>query len=658
MESGLTQHGDHPRGLARRIYIAFLLVAVIPTAIAGLIGVYVSLHTLRTATLNHLQQEVVVRAQGISRFFDQLSAELIYLAAAPELEEVRAAGARGDIHRLRAATTRLANDYATLATTYPHIYQIRYLSAHGRELVRVDKKDGKVEVIPDHRLQDKSDRYYFVEAMKRRPGELYVSPLDLNVEFGRIEKPERPVIRVATPIGSGAGGNEGVLIINLHAGFLLEQIEQMARAQSGTAYLFDRSGHYLARTSESSEQFAMQPTDKLADRFGAEVLAQILGQAEGTRTVAGNIFAHAAIRFGAAYSSTEGAHWVIAVGFPEKILLMSVFNLYVLYAVLAVSLLATAIGGFAISRHLLGPLDALSRETEAIAAGDFSRRVEVHGRDEIAALGEKFNAMAGHIEQLVNSLASHRDRLEQEVRARTAELEREQETRRELDRQMFLMDKMATLGELAMGIAHEIGNPLAGMKAVAQAIQFEEDLPLGMREAMHRFESEVDRLSDFLRSFHGFSVVALPDPQPCKLAEAVDDVLFWTRKEARSSGIEIETDIAVDLPALRADPAQLKQVLLNLVVNAIHAIPGKGRIAISAAAEGGCLRIRIEDSGAGIAPDVLPRIFDPFFTTRQGGSGLGLAITAKILREHGAEIVVDSRQGHGTCITLTWPVFT
>lgn len=658
MQNERTFDIGHARGLARRIYIAFLLVAVIPTAIAGLIGVYVSLDTLRTATLNHLQQEVVVRAQGISRFFDQLSAELIYLAAAPELDEVRAAGARGDIHRLRAATTRLANDYATLATTYPHIYQIRYLSAQGRELVRVDKKDGKVEVIPGHRLQDKSDRYYFVEAMKRRPGELYVSPLDLNVEFGRIEKPERPVIRVATPIGSGAGGNEGVLIINLHAGFLLEQIEQMARAQSGTAYLFDRSGHYLARTSESSEQFAMQPTGKLADRFGAEVLAQILGQAEGTRTVAGNIFAHAAIRFGAAYPSTEGAHWVIAVGFPEKILLMSVFNLYVLYAVLAVSLLATAIGGFAISRHLLGPLDALSRETEAIVAGDFSRRVEIHGRDEIAALGEKFNAMAGHIEQLVNSLASHRDRLEQEVRARTAELEQEQETRRELDRQMFLMDKMATLGELAMGIAHEIGNPLAGMKAVAQAIQFEEDLPPGIREAMHRFESEVDRLSDFLRSFHGFSVVALPDPQPCKLAEAVDDVLFWTRKEARSSGIEIETDIAVDLPALRADPAQLKQVLLNLVVNAIHAIPGKGRIAISAAAEGGRLRIRIEDSGAGIAPEVLPRIFDPFFTTRQGGSGLGLAITAKILREHGAEIVVDSRQGHGTCITLTWPAFT
>lgn len=645
------------RGLARRIYLAFLLVAVIPTAIAGLIGVYASLHTLRTETLGHLQQEVVVRAQGVSRFFDQLSAELIYLAAAPSLEDLRSAQQSGDLHRLRAARTRLESDYASLAASYPYIYQIRYLSSQGREMLRVDKKDGKVEVVPQHRLQDKSDRYYFVEAMKRRPGELYVSPLDLNVEFGRIELPERPVIRVATPIGTGAGGNKGVLIINLHAGFLLEQIEQMAQARSGTAYLFDRSGHYLARTSESSEQFEMQPTAKLVERFGAESIAQILGMAAGTRTVAGSILAHAAIRFGTAYPANEGAHWVIAVGFPEKVLLLSVFNLYVLYAILTVSLLTTAIAGFALSRHLLGPLDALSRETEAIAGGDFSRRVAIRGHDEIAALGEKFNAMAERIQHLVDSLAAHRDRLEEEVRVRTAELERAQENRRELDRQMFQMDKMATLGELAMGIAHEIGNPLAGMKAVAQAIQFEEDIPPGILEAVRRFESEVDRLSDFLRSFHGFAVVAVPQPQPCKLSDAVEDVLFWTRKEAKSNGIEIETLISAGLPDLRADPAQFKQVLLNLVVNSVHAISGAGRIVISAAAEPARLRIRIEDSGVGIAPDILSRIFDPFFTTRQGGSGLGLAITSKIVREHGAEIQVESQPGHGTCITLLWPYF-
>ena len=648
-----------PRGLARRIYTAFLLVAVIPTAIAGIIGIYVSLHTLRTETLGHLQQEVVVRAQGVSRFFDQLSAELLYLAAAPAVEELRMATQKGDLHRVRAATARLENDYATLASTYPYIYQIRYLSAEGQELARVDKKDGKVDIIPRHRLQDKSDRYYFVDSMKRRPGELYVSPLDLNVEFGRIEKPERPVIRVATPIGTGSGRNEGLLIINLYADFLLDQIQQMAQVRAGTAYLFDRSGHYLVRTAGSDNEFSMQPVEKLAERFGADTLRQILGAEDGTRSVADSIFAHAAIRFGKAYPAPEGSQWVIAVGFPERSLLLSIFNLYALYAILAISLLATAIGGYALSRHLMGPLEALSRESDAVAAGDFSRRVAIRGRDEIAALGEKFNAMAARIEQLVNSLAGHRDRLEQEVRARTAELEREQENRRELDRQMFQMDKMATIGELAMGVAHEIGNPLAGMKAVAQAAQYEEDLPPGILEALRRFEGEVDRLSDFLRTFHGFAAPTTLNLQAVALRECVEDVLFWTRKEAKSAGIDIETRIPGGLPMLRADPAQLKQVLLNLVVNALHAMPGGGRLVIAAVPAGESVRIEVRDSGTGIAPEVLPQIFDPFFTTRQGGSGLGLAITAKIVREHGATIVVETQcdgAGHGTCITLNWPL--
>jgi signal transduction histidine kinase len=512
-----------------------------------------------------------------------------------------------------------------------------------------------VVVVPQERLQNKGERYYFTDAFARKPGELYVSRLDLNVEFGQIEKPERPVIRVATPIGSGSGRNDGILIINLHADFLLEQIQQMAQARAGTAYLFDLSGHFISRTAGQQDGFAMQPVEKLASLLGDAALKTMLTGTEGTLSVAENIVAHAAIRFGDAYPKEGRSQWVIAVGLPEKALFMSVFNLYVLYAILGISLLATALGGYAISRHLLGPLEALSKETEAVAAGDFSHRVEIKGNDEIAGLGQKFNAMADRVEQLVKSLAAHRDRLEGEVKARTAELEHEQEERRELDRQMFQMDKMATIGELAMGIAHEIGNPLAGMKAVSQAMQFEEDIPPGMLEALRRFESEVDRLSDFLRSFHGFAARTVIDLQPTSLQSAVDDVLFWTRKEAKAAGIEMESVIPADLPALLADPAQFKQVLLNLVINGLHAMPEGGKLLLSASREDEHIRIDIRDTGVGIPAEILPRIFDPFFTTRQGGSGLGLAITAKILREHNATIQVQSETGHGTCMTLRWP---
>jgi signal transduction histidine kinase len=615
-----------------------------------------SLQTLREETLGHLQQEVLVRSQGVGRFFNQLAAELLYLADAPALEELRLAMSQANPHRVRAATTRLERDYATLAAAYPHVYQIRYLDHTGREIVRVDKKVDQVTVVPEERLQDKGERYYFKDAYARKPGELYVSPMDLNVEFGRVEKPERPVIRVATPIGSGTGRNEGILIINLHADLLLEQIQQMASARAGTAYLFDRSGHFLTRTASDDGSFAMQPAVRLAEKFGESIIRQILEGQNGTLSVADAIFAHAAIRFGNAYPDEVRSQWVIAVEFPEKTLFMSVFNLYALYAILGISLLATAIGGYALSRHLLGPLEALSKETEAIASGDLSHRVEVRGRDEIAALGQKFNTMAEKVEQLVGSLAAHRDRLEEEVKARTADLEHEQEERRELDRQVFQLDKMATMGELAMGIAHEMGNPLAGMKAVAQALQYEEDLPQGMSEALRRMEHEVDRLSNFLKSFHGFAAPTTLNLQPTSLLGAVEDVLFWTRKEAKSVGVDIEARLPNALPQLRADPAQLKQVLLNLVVNALHAMPQGGKLTINAQLSADHLQIQVRDTGVGIPEPILPRIFDPFFTTRTGGSGLGLAITSKIVREHKAEICVDSQPGHGTCITLRWPI--
>jgi C4-dicarboxylate-specific signal transduction histidine kinase len=231
-----------------------------------------------------------------------------------------------------------------------------------------------------------------------------------------------------------------------------------------------------------------------------------------------------------------------------------------------------------------------------------------------------------------------------------------QDDRRQLDRQLFQIEKMTTMGELAMGIAHEIGNPLAGMKAVVQAMQYEETLPVEMVDPLRRLESEIDRLSGFLHSFHGFAATVPLDLRAVRLQEVLDDVLFWTRKEARGQGVAVDIALATDLPALQADAAQLKQVLLNLVMNALHAMPDGGRLQIAAHATAQCACIDVKDSGTGIEAQVLHRIFDPFFTTRPGGSGLGLAITAKIVREHRARIHAESEPGAGARLVLEWPL--
>ena len=651
------------KGLSSKIYIAFLVAAGVPVVVAGLVGIYSSLETLRQETLHHLEQEVHGRAAGMGHFFDQLASELLYLASSSLLHDLANSSQAADGKLPAVARQRLERDYAAFARAYPYIYQVRYLDATGREVVRVDRREDRLVVVPEGELQDKSDRYYVHEGLAHEAGQVYVSPLDLNVERGRVEKPERPVIRFATPIVDRQGNKRGLLIVNLHAAYLLGQIQDMAGGRGGVAYLFDRSGFYLSRSADTAgaETFSMQSVEALTSFLPRALLGRVIAGKEGTEMLGEWIFTYAPIKIGETLAdrSDSSMEWSVALAFPRRQLFQAVFNLYLLYGILTLSLLVAAAAGFLLSRHLLRPMMLLASETEEIARGNFSHRVEIRGDDEIADLGRRFNAMAARLDELVRSLAAHRDRLEDEVKSRTRELEREQQERRELDRQMFQMEKMATLGEVAMGLAHEIGNPLAGMKAVVQLLLEDDRLDAAQREYLLRIQNEINRLAEFLRTFHGFAAPQEMHRAPCRLDQILEDVILWTRKEARGRNVVIEYAPCKDeVPELWADPAQLKQVLLNLVINAIHAMPEGGSIRIGMCAGGseGRMRFCVRDTGFGIPPELLPKIFDPFFTTRADGSGIGLAVVRKIATQHGADIHVESTPGHGTCFEIDWPI--
>lgn len=763
------------RGLASRIHIAFLLAAGIPTSIAGLVGIFYSLDVLKSETLAHLNQEVISRTDGLGRFLDQLSSELLYLTSSTVLGEL--SGTPDDIFLMRRQRQRLEQDFALFARAYPYIYQIRYLDARGREVVRVDRRGGSTYVVPEFELQDKSDRYYVHETLRQKPGEIYISPLDLNIEVGKAEYPEKPVIRLGTPIADSTGAVQGLLIINLHAEILLDQVQQLAEARGGIAYLVNAYGFYLSRSVQgtSPPNIEMKALEELADIYPRPMLAKILAGSHGTEELSDWIIAFSPVRIKSMSPSTpKPMEWAIVLAFPKKQLFAAIFNLYLLYSTLAVGLAVTALAGSLLSRHLLRPLFLLGKETEAIARGDFASRVEIKGSDEIAELGERFNDMATQLQQSYAALERQKQGLEVEVKARTAALDRErqnlltviqstadgilslsdagmielaniaavdllhppsgilvgepisrywpgwedhvrsrpkdqpapsradlrlhgrtmalniapvtrddicqgyilvvrdvseerrlQDERRELDRQIFQTEKMTTMGELAMGLAHEIGNPLAGMKTVVQALLDEEGDDEHRRTYLQRIEGEIDRLSVFLRTFHGFAAPQETTPVSCRLEDVLEDVLLWTRREAATQGITIEyKHCAGPVPLLWADPNQLKQLLLNLVINAIHATTRGGRIVIGMCgaspdkpdAPAPRMYFCVEDTGVGIPPDVLPQIFAPFFTTRISGSGLGLAVVKKIALQHGAEIRVDSKPGCGTRFELAWPM--
>ncbi len=749
-------------GLSARIYASFLVAALVPAMIAGLVGIHYSIQALRTETLANLVSEVDSRARSLGRFVDQLSSELRYLAGTSSVRSFASVGGfPGEGSLLRA---RIERDFSVFAATYPYIYQIRILDGGGREQVRVDRVQDRVEVVPVDGLQDKALRYYVREALAVAPGSIYVSRVDLNVEHGVVEQPERPVVRVATPISDRQGNSRGILIVNLHADFVLGDIRQMAETRGGEAFLFDRSGQFLHWSSgQADPRFRMQPVTEGVMPMDPESHWKLLAGEHGTASSGGRIVAFSPVSTAAGgVDGEDPLRWSIALAFPESRLYASAVNLYPLYGVLGLALALSAAAGFLLSRRLLRPLSRLKREAQEIARGQFGNRVEVSGNDEIADFGASFNLMAERVEDMVGRLSRRQQELEELVAERTLEIAMQrqnldtvlqntadgivavgddgavelvnhsalelldmsrdqalharamhllpkvapllvpglvsrrigfkrrgrhldaiaagvpmpdgstkyvialrdlseerslQDARRELDRQVFQAEKVVTLGELAMGIAHEIGNPLAGMKAVVQALLDESGVDDHHRTYLGRLEKEIDRLAGFVRPFQGFSADFDFRPVAVNLAEVVEDVMLWTRKEARGQGIDIAYENGTGGEVLlQADANQLKQVLLNLAINAIHAMPGGGSLRIVAAVgESDRVRIVVQDTGSGIPAEVLPRVFDMFYTTRRDGTGIGLAVVRRIVNDHGASIDIASEAGSGTRVTLDWP---
>jgi PAS domain S-box-containing protein len=248
---------------------------------------------------------------------------------------------------------------------------------------------------------------------------------------------------------------------------------------------------------------------------------------------------------------------------------------------------------------------------------------------------------------------------------------------KQMQTEVIRMDRLASLGVLSSGIAHEIKNPLAGIKSLAQACdeEFAADDP--RREYLARIIRQVNRLDDLLRTFFAYAKPKPPDRRPHPLHEILREVSHLLSKKMENARITYVANVPPELPVVMVDAQQIQQVFLNLLLNAIDAMPNGGKLAVFAAESKSSLpgvihknppeeqpgtafvEILISDSGVGIPADKLETIFNPFFTTKPNGLGLGLSIVYRIIEEHSGDIRVTSRPSRGTqfCIYLPTGVF-
>lgn len=214
---------------------------------------------------------------------------------------------------------------------------------------------------------------------------------------------------------------------------------------------------------------------------------------------------------------------------------------------------------------------------------------------------------------------------------------------------------------LIRGLAHEIRNPLNSLNAHLQLLQediaSDERLKDG-REYLVRIEKirdEVQRLNRILNDFLRY--MRLPDPKlaPTDMRSLVEEVLDFIEPESRRLGIEVRREVE-PVPQVMADSAQIKQALLNLILNAHDAMPKGGRMTLSVKPEGRFVRVDVSDTGAGIPPQMIEKVFEPFYSTKSEGTGLGLSMVKQIMDNHSGKIKVKSEEGKGTTVSLFFPV--
>ena len=299
-------------------------------------------------------------------------------------------------------------------------------------------------------------------------------------------------------------------------------------------------------------------------------------------------------------------------------------NLFVLIFLLGSVLSLTV--GWLVSERLTRPLRALSEGVRAVTAGDYNQRVAVSGNDELAELSSTFNHMTVRLGQLHH--------LEAQLRRR---------------------DRLHALGEVAMGLAHEIRNPLGIIKTATQLLHRRADLGDNDKRHLEYVVSEVTRINDLITEFLDFAKPSAPVRCVQPARPLVEDILGFCKPELESHRVEARIDDQAPGATLYADARQLKQACLNLIINAIDAMPDGGHLTVGIAQEDDYTVISITDTGEGIAPDMMERIFTPFVTTKASGTGLGLAKVFSIMDSHDGRIECVSDKGAGATFNLYIP---
>jgi signal transduction histidine kinase len=627
--------------LAQRLALAFLGLVAAVLVVNGSISMWFAYREATEAAVRVEQEKADAAAERVGQFIAELEQQIGWTT--------RADWARVPIEQRR-------YDFIRLLRQAPAITEALYVDGQGREQLRLSRLEPDV-------LDSGADLSADARFRGTREGRVWYGP----VTFRRGSEPYMALAM------AHAGRNPGATIAEVNLKLIWEVITGIRVGGTGYAFVTDTAGRLIAHPDMS---LVLRETDLSALPQVADAIAGRDERVRTARTLSGQsvLSAHATIpRLG----------WIVFVEQPTSEALAPVYaTAYQTLALLGLGVVLALLAGVVLARRLTGPIRALQAGAERLGQGDLAQRIEVSAGDEIGTLALRFNEMAGRIQDA-------QETLEAKVADRTRELSQSLEELRNAQDRLLQTEKLASLGQLTAGIAHEIKNPLnfvnnfaelsvellAELRAAMQqagldpALRAElEELCAMLSDNLAKVTAHGKRADSIVRNMLAHSREGGGERRRVDVNALLEETLglAWhgARAERPGFNVTIEKRLDANVGELDLFPQEFARVLLNLFGNAFHAVqqkhtPGfQPHLLVATHATPAGVAVTIRDNGTGIPEAVRSHIFEPFFTTKPPGQGTGLGLSLShdiVVQQHGGQITVATEPGAWTEFTITLP---
>jgi signal transduction histidine kinase len=638
--------------LGRRLTLAFLGLVTAVLVVNGSIGMWLAYVEATEAAVRVEQEKADAAADRVAQFVAELERQIGWTT--------RADWARVPMEQRR-------YDFIRLLRQAPAITELIYVDGAGRERLRLSRLEPDV-------IDSGAD----LSADPRFAGAQAAGVWSGPVTFRRGSEPYMAIAM------RHAGRVPGATIAEVNLKLIWEVITGIRVGGTGYAFVTDRSGRLIAHPDIS---LVLRDTDLAALPQVREAVARLDDGRDGrARVLAARGLDGRAVL--SAHAAIQRLGWIVFVEQPTVEALAPVWNaLYQTLALLGLGLGLALSAGLVLSRRLVEPIRQLQSGAERLGEGDMDLRIPVASADEIGTLALRFNEMADRIRDA-------QETLEAKVEDRTRELATSLADLRAAQARLVASEKLASLGQLTAGIAHEIKNPLNFVNNFAelsadlvdeleQALAAAQDaLPAGLREEVGELAATLRanlarvvqhgrRADSIVRNMLAHSREGGGERRMVDFNALVDEALSLAYHGARAErpgfNTAIERRFDPGIGQVELYPQEFMRVVLNVVGNGFHAIAARqaaagagfqANLRVSTRAAGARVELRVHDNGVGIDEAVRARIFEPFFTTKPAGEGTGLGLSLShdiVVQQHGGSIEVASRQGAFTEVTVTLP---